>query len=110
MRSRWSGRRKLTIELKPTRKVVDHIRKSSDAAIVAFKAEHGIPKKDLVARGKAMLKAKRADLVVANDLRDVKGERTSVLIIQHKGKEKAAKGTKDEVAARIVSEAARLLR
>lgn len=62
-----SQQEKLAIELTPTRKIVKQIKQEfPDLYIVAYKAEVGIEKENLVRRGKDLLEKYRIDMVCAN--------------------------------------------
>ncbi len=60
---------KLTIQLKPTKKIVDKVKEiRQEAFLVLFKAEHGVSNEELIDRAYQRLQAARADLIVANDV------------------------------------------
>lgn len=61
--------RSLTLKLKPTRKIIDSVKKISPKTfLVAFRAEYNLSKKELIESAyKRLLKAK-ADLIVVNDV------------------------------------------
>jgi len=62
-----SGAKVLGLELSPTLRIVDKIKKISPATfLVAFKLEFGLTKNKLIAEARQLLKRSRADLVVAN--------------------------------------------
>jgi phosphopantothenoylcysteine decarboxylase/phosphopantothenate--cysteine ligase len=57
----------LTLSLKPTPKIIDHVsKKFPKAKVIGFKAEAGIKKADLIKRAQASLKEHNLDLVVGN--------------------------------------------
>jgi phosphopantothenoylcysteine decarboxylase/phosphopantothenate--cysteine ligase len=59
----------LSLELKPTRKIIDHIKKASpNTFLVAFRAEYKLPRKDLIASACKRLLEANADLIVVNDV------------------------------------------
>jgi phosphopantothenoylcysteine decarboxylase/phosphopantothenate--cysteine ligase len=59
----------LSLELKPTRKIIDQVKKTSPSAfLVAFRAEYKLPQKDLIASGCKRLLEANADLIVVNDV------------------------------------------
>lgn len=97
-----SGQERLVIEMRRTPKVIDHIRGVSGAFLVAFKAEHGLERDELIARARRMLETGRADAVVANDLRDVRESETRAILVLKDGSEEIS-GTKAELAGSIVS-------
>jgi phosphopantothenoylcysteine decarboxylase/phosphopantothenate--cysteine ligase len=59
----------LSLELKPTRKIIDYVKKASpDTFLVAFRAEYKLQRKDLIASARKRLLEANADLIVVNDL------------------------------------------
>lgn len=59
----------LTLNLKPTSKIVDEIKKvSSKTFLVIFRAEYGVSNKELIDSTYKRLKQANADLAVANDV------------------------------------------
>ena len=89
---------RLTLELDPTPKVIDAIRKESPCTLVAFKAESGVTKKELVARARERLKQSKVDFIVANDLRRVTKAKTSLTVLSAKGKSRDFEGPKAAAA------------
>jgi len=64
-----SGKKKLTLTLVPTPKLVRYIRTlRRDIFLVQFKLEAGVTKVSLIEKAYASMQENRADLVVANDL------------------------------------------
>lgn len=84
----------LTLELDPTPKVVDAMRKRPVRTLVAFKAESGVPRKELLARAKERLKKSRLDFIVANDLKKVTRTATALTVIDRRGHAKDFAGPK----------------
>jgi len=63
-----SGKSGLTVELVPTKKIIEEARKKfKDLLIVGFKVESGITKKELEIRARAKIDAGICNLVIAND-------------------------------------------
>jgi len=61
--------RSLDLKLKPTRKIIDHVKKVSPKSfLVAFRAEYKLSKKDLIESGYERLLDADADLIVVNDV------------------------------------------
>lgn len=59
----------ITLELEPTPKIVEHVKKvSKDILLVAFKAEHNISDDMLIKKAKEYLDLVNADLIIANDV------------------------------------------
>jgi len=101
--------RSLSLKLKPTRKIIDFVKKVSPKTfLVAFRAEYKLSRKDLIESAyKRLLKAK-ADLIVVNDV-GKKGvgfgtETNEVSIVDKKGKViHVHLAPKREVARRILN-------
>ncbi len=92
---------RVTIELAPLPKVVRVVRERHDGALVPFKAESGVTEKELVERARASIERHRAAFVVANDLRAVAPDETSVLLVDARDVTPLA-GPKREVARAIL--------
>ena len=79
-----------SLSLVPTKKIIDEVRKSSSAFLVAFKADYGVSDSALVDKAYNKLKECGADLVVANDVgrKDSKigSDRNEVFIVDKKKK------------------------
>ncbi|MGC8562037.1 MAG: bifunctional phosphopantothenoylcysteine decarboxylase/phosphopantothenate--cysteine ligase CoaBC [Thermoplasmata archaeon] len=90
-----------SITLKPTPKFLKLLREKYKGVIVGFKAEYGISKKDLVARARKRMSEYSLNMIIANDLKDVKMGYTKVVAITGK-KEVEMEGDKLEVAGRIL--------
>jgi len=84
-------------------KVLDILRLRAKV-LVGFKAEHGIPEKELKAKARKRLKEASLDLIVANDLRDVSAGKTKAFILRSNGKERKVDGSKSELAETIMDE------
>ena len=71
----------LSIDLVPTVKIVDRIRELAPRAfLIKFKLEVGKSEKELLDIGYASLRQSNADLLVANDLDQMKGRHTAYII------------------------------
>ena len=90
-----------SMTLKPTPKFLKRLREKYKGVIVGFKAEYGVSKKDLVSRAKKRMSEYSLDMIVANDLKDVKAGHTKVIVIRGR-KETEMEGDKLEVAGRIL--------
>jgi len=97
-----SGRKSLTLKLSPTPKILDAIRARSNCYLLGFKAESNVSKKELIARAESRMKESKLDGIVANDIRKVSRESTTVYIITKRG-EKMFKGSKAAAADEIWS-------
>ena len=91
------------LDLTPTPKVLKSIRSRTKGIVVGFKAEYGVTAKELEEKAKSMVKESRLDFAVANDLKDVKRDRTKVIVIDSGGGRMEVEGTKSSVADKIWS-------
>jgi phosphopantothenoylcysteine decarboxylase/phosphopantothenate--cysteine ligase len=98
----------LSLELKPTRKIIDYVKKASrNTFLVAFRAEYGLPRRDLIASAFKRLIEAKANLIVVNDVsKEGAGfgtETNEVLIIDRERKViHVPMSPKREVARRIL--------
>ena len=100
-----SGKDDLTVEMQALPKLLPVLRKLA-RVLVAFKAESNVEKSVLENRSRKLLDL--ADIVVANDIKDVDEDSTSVLIVKNQGVLEA-KGGKDVVSRAIMEEVCRLV-
>jgi len=98
-----SNEKDVVLRLCSLPKVLDILR-SRAKVLVGFKAEHGIPEKELKAKARKRLKEASLDLIVANDLRDVSVGKTKAFILRSDGKERKVDGSKSELAEAIMDE------
>jgi phosphopantothenoylcysteine decarboxylase/phosphopantothenate--cysteine ligase len=91
----------LTLDLKPTPKILERFRKGTRKALVGFKAEAGVSETELKARALALAKEADLDFVVANNVAKVKGETTSIAIFDRKGQSETFEGSKALAAERV---------
>jgi len=103
-----SGDSSLTIELAPTKKIIEEARKKfKDLFIVGFKVESGISEDELERRAKIKIDAGTCNLVIANDEQKegvaFESDTNEVLIVGPEGVvEKVSLSSKREVARHIV--------
>jgi phosphopantothenoylcysteine decarboxylase/phosphopantothenate--cysteine ligase len=90
-----------SMTLKPAPKFLKLLREKYKGKIVGFKAEYGISRKELVLRAKMRMAEYSLDMIIANDLRDVKPGFTKAIAIKG-GAETELEGEKIEVAKRIL--------
>jgi len=104
-----SGDPELTVNLRPTAKIIDTIRKEHKRLfIVGFKVESGVTDKELEKRAKAKVESGVCDLVVANDASRegvaFDTETNQVIIVGRKGSVKHVPlSMKRDVAREIVN-------
>ena len=90
-----------SIKLKPTPKFLKKLREKYKGVLVGFKAEYGVSKDELIERARRRMSEYSLDMVVANDLKDVRAGYTKVIVIRGR-KETEIEGDKLEVAGRIL--------
>ena len=98
-----SNLKDLKLELKPLPKVIAALRKKRRCFLVGFKVEHGVSKKELIARASKRLKSAQLSMIVANDLTKVGKAKSEVIIIDKKGKTEELKGSRTQIAEGIWS-------
>ncbi len=90
-----------SIPLKPTEKLVDYIREDApDAFLVKFKLQVGLSEQELHEIAMNSLKQSNANLIVANNLDEMDGEKHQTYIIQPDGTSTPAK-TKTELCQNL---------
>ena len=90
----------LSLELEPTPKVLPALRKGAKV-LVGFKAEAGVSAAELRSRAMDLLKEADLDVVVANDVARVGKAKTSILILDKKGRGESFEGSKALAAETI---------
>ncbi|MDD1743668.1 MAG: bifunctional phosphopantothenoylcysteine decarboxylase/phosphopantothenate--cysteine ligase CoaBC [Methanomassiliicoccales archaeon] len=98
-----SGRKELVLNLKAVPKVLEAIRKKK-VKLIAFKAEHGVGEAELVERASSRLNSVPLEMIVANDLHDVKPGETKVIMLRQGGRRSKACGSKASVANDVLDE------
>lgn len=91
----------ITVGLQPTPKVLHTLREGTRKALVAFKAEAGVSAAELKSRAMALLKEADLDLVVANDVLKMKGDATSIIVFDRKGRSASFEGSKALAAEQV---------
>ena len=106
--SKIKSTKQLTIQLKPTPKIIDQIKtRSRNAFFVGFKAESNISDHKLILAAKKKLHESRADIIVANDIgtRYKKNPNNNrVLIVDEKSVVSSKWQKKEEIARFIRTE------
>lgn len=102
-----SGRSALVVRLEPRPKVLPLLRPRTKV-LVGFKLEAGTSASRLLEKARARMDEYGLDIMVANDLKDVGTGHSKVTIITSRGNE-SVKGTKLEVANKILDEVAKAL-
>jgi len=100
--------KKFSIELSPTEKIIEKVKKLSPATVlVAFKAEHGLNEKQLIAKSYERLKQVQADYIVANDVSEpdsgFQSDENKIFVINAKGEVQfKGRDSKHALAQRIL--------
>jgi phosphopantothenoylcysteine decarboxylase/phosphopantothenate--cysteine ligase len=97
-----SGKEKLTLNLKPTPKVIAKIRKEVDCVLVGFKAEFNLSSDELLNRARFRMEDSHLDLIVANDITNTTLYENRVFIIGKDGKIEEVAGRKEDIASKIL--------
>jgi len=96
-----SGKKNLSIDLKPTEKIIDKIRKlAPNAKIIGFKAEE--KSKNIAEKGFNLLKKNKLDFVIANIISGFKSDENKIWVINKKGKSFSKKAKKEDLASFIL--------
>ncbi len=97
----------LVLKLKPTPKIVDEIKKwDPKVFLVKFKVEANLRKNELIKRAYESMLSSNADLMVANDLKDITPKKHKAFIIDRK-KNIIKANTKEEIAKKLLNVIAR---
>jgi len=100
----------LVIVLKRTPKVIGEIKKlQKDTVLVGFKLLTNVPKEELIETGFRLLQKNDCDLVLANDLSEIQGDRHVGHLITQNGNYETFT-TKKEIAEAIVRKVEELLK
>ncbi len=97
----------MTLTLKRNPKIIDGIKAK---VVVGFKAQSHVDDDRLVSESVALMERSKCSFVVANLVEDVAAGKTRVLLVDSKGAPEELKGTKAEVAEKILDRAARMVR
>ncbi|MBN1699552.1 MAG: bifunctional phosphopantothenoylcysteine decarboxylase/phosphopantothenate--cysteine ligase CoaBC [Spirochaetales bacterium] len=103
-----SGRKTLSLDLVPTPKIIDGIRKKSpEVFLVCFRAVTGLEDEQIIADAFVRLQKADADLIVANDVArkgsGFEGDTNEVFIVDHKRNVlHVGPSSKTEVAVKII--------
>ena len=96
----------LDLRLKPTRKIIDEVRKRwPELPVVAFKAETAPSRRELELAGKRFMQQTGVEFVVANDVSNGKvfgADSSSVLILDGRRTRELGEQPKDDVAKAIL--------
>jgi phosphopantothenoylcysteine synthetase/decarboxylase len=91
------------IRLRRAPKVISEVREQwNSAVLVGFKLEVGTTDRELEERGAEFLKKAKCDVVVANDLERIEGDRHRACIIYRNGEMKRWEESKGAIATALV--------
>ena len=92
----------LVLVLKPTPKIISLIKKESPLTyLVGFKLLDGVSKKELIEVATRLRDKNKCDLVVANDLKDIRNKEHKAYIIDKEDKVVEA-SDKEDIAKKLV--------
>lgn len=97
-----SGKKDLTLKLKPNPKVIRKIREKSRCFLVGFKAEFNVGKEKLIVNAKTRMNEAGLNMMVANDLAQTTHDENHVFLIDKDGTVDEFSGRKDKIAERIL--------
>jgi len=106
-----SGMEEWVIRLRRAPKVISEVREQwSSAVLVGFKLEVGTTDRELEERGVEFLKKAKCDVVVANDLERIEGDRHRACIIYRNGEMKRWEESKGLIGTALVEVLVALLK
>jgi len=97
-----SGKKDLTLKLKPNPKVIRKVREKSNCFLVGFKAEFDVGKEKLIEKAKIRMNEAGLDMMIANDLAQATQDENHVFIIDKNGTVDEFSGKKGKIAERIL--------
>ncbi|MCB9699821.1 MAG: NUDIX domain-containing protein [Alphaproteobacteria bacterium] len=99
-----SAAEELTIRMRRNPKLLARLRDRCGVGtfLVGFKLLSNVSREELIAVGRRQIRTARANLCVANDLRDLVGDRHPLVLVTPEGGALAREGTKAEVATALV--------
>ncbi|MDD5449192.1 MAG: phosphopantothenoylcysteine decarboxylase [Candidatus Omnitrophica bacterium] len=101
-----SGLKGLTIRLRPTSKIINIIRKKAKGALlVMFKLESGMPARRLIEMSYKKMRLVKADMIVANNIEGITGDKHQAYIIDKTKKVISVKNN-SQLARALVSKLA----
>ncbi len=107
-KGKLTSSRKFSIELSPTDKIIEKVKKLSPATVlIAFKAEYGLNEEQLTAKSYERLQQVHADYIVANDVSEenfgFQSNENKIFMINTKGEVQfKGRDTKHALAQRIL--------
>jgi len=102
--------RELTLELEPTPKIIDRIKKlQPDVFLVGFKAETGLSEDELIEAARKQIERAGSDLVVANTIEAFGSEENEVLLVGRNFIRNLPRMGKRELAERLWEEIGKLI-
>ena len=102
-----SGKKEIVLKLKPSPKIIKTIRKNFKGFLAGFKLESHISREKLLEKTYKYLKENNLDLIVANDIKNVKTYENEVIIVDRKKNIIMIKDRKEKIAEKILDIVAR---
>ena len=100
-----SGMKEITLELKPTQKIIKNIRdRAPKSYLIGFKAEPMSQRAKLIEKAKNRLSSWKLNMIIANYLADVTMDSNRIFIIHSNNDFKEFTGNKEYLAERIFDE------
>jgi phosphopantothenoylcysteine decarboxylase/phosphopantothenate--cysteine ligase len=101
----------LTLRLRRAPKVLSELRKlaGKKPRIVGFKLEAGLSSKELARAAEMLLRDNHLDYVAANDQSAMGGQETNLQVIRRTGRSHFLRGSKEEVAGKLLDDIGREL-
>lgn len=97
-----SGKKEIILKLKPLPKIIKAIRKNFKGFLAGFKLESHISREKLLEKSYKYLKENNLDLIVANDIKNVKPDKNEVIIVDKKRNVIMIKDRKEKIAEKIL--------
>jgi len=102
-----SGKKEITLKLKQAPKIIKIIRKNFKGFLAGFKLESNISREKLLEKSYKYLKENNLDLIVANDIKNVKPDENEIIIVDKKRNIIMIKDRKEKIAEKIFDVIAR---
>jgi len=97
-----SGKKEIILKLKPSPKIIKIIRKNFKGFLAGFKLESHISREKLLEKSYKYLNENNLDLIVANDIKNVKPDENEVIIVDKKRDVIMIKDRKEKIAEKIL--------
>lgn len=102
-----SGKKEIILKLKPLPKIIKAIRRNFKGFLAGFKLESHISREKLLEKAYKYLKENNLDIIIANDIKNVKQYENEVIIVDKKRNVIMIKDRKEKIAEKILDVIAR---